>query len=214
MIVPAGLTMSGGIALAYIWTRVWRAVKCRRRSRTQRPERGEQRDPRQAADSAWLSSSLRFSSARTAAVPSDGSSGTIIDITPSCVDSDEDNAAPRSRSSIEFHHGAYPTLTPATMPTRSQYARVVERRIPYGWGDLDEEVVAWLAEQHPEHVMKQTDGGITCPIAGHEREWLRWDAGDHRKGSVPTATPRFLSALAQRTFSVIARTTSSLATTS
>lgn len=61
--------------------------------------------------------------------------------------------------------------------------------LPYGWRDFDEDVVFWLTEQHPENVVKRTDGGMTCPLVAHDREWLRWQDENYAKGSIPHAEP-------------------------
>jgi hypothetical protein len=65
----------------------------------------------------------------------------------------------------------------------------VSNPLPYGWRDFDPEVVAGLVESHPEHVVRRRDGGMTCPLVEHEREWLHWQDGNYARGTVPHGDP-------------------------
>lgn len=66
----------------------------------------------------------------------------------------------------------------------------MEQSLPYGVPDFDPEVAARLIESHPEHVVRRRDGGMTCPLASHEREWLAWDEDNYAKGTRPHGDPR------------------------
>jgi hypothetical protein len=43
-------------------------------------------------------------------------------------------------------------------------------RRPYGWRDLDAEVVSKLTQKQREHLVKAADGALTCPLSSHQRE--------------------------------------------
>src|SRR5687768_4075849 len=58
----------------------------------------------------------------------------------------------------------------------------------YGWPDFTEEVVDGIASGHPRHVVKRPDGGMRCPLVGHD-EWLEWQEGGYRRGTVPHGSP-------------------------
>jgi len=59
----------------------------------------------------------------------------------------------------------------------------------YGWRDFDPEVVKGIADQYPEHLVKHPDGGMTCPLIGHQGEWLNWQEGNYAKGTAPHGSP-------------------------
>ncbi len=58
----------------------------------------------------------------------------------------------------------------------------------YGWKDFDPEVVEGIGARHPEHVVKQPGGGMTCPLVSHD-EWLLWQDDNYAKGTVPHGEP-------------------------
>jgi Restriction Endonuclease associating with ARP len=61
--------------------------------------------------------------------------------------------------------------------------------LPYGRSDFDPEIVAALFEGHHDHVSKERDGGMTCPLVDHRRERLHWQDGDYARGTVPHGRP-------------------------
>ena len=65
----------------------------------------------------------------------------------------------------------------------------MSRALPYGWSDFDPEVVAGLIEGHPEHMVKRREGGMTCPLVEHKREWLHWQDGNYAQGTEPHGSP-------------------------
>jgi hypothetical protein len=61
--------------------------------------------------------------------------------------------------------------------------------VTYGWPDFDHVVVKGIAAADPRFLVKDSAGGLRCPLAGHDAEWLRWQQEDHTKGTVPHGTP-------------------------
>lgn len=58
----------------------------------------------------------------------------------------------------------------------------------YGWPDFDRAIVQAIAAGDSRHILKQPDGGMTCPLAGHG-EWLRWVGDALSNGTVPHGSP-------------------------
>jgi hypothetical protein len=61
--------------------------------------------------------------------------------------------------------------------------------VSYGWRDFDQSAVGRIARADPEYVVKQPTGGMRCPLAGHDAEWLSWRNGEYAKGTVPHGDP-------------------------
>ena len=57
-----------------------------------------------------------------------------------------------------------------------------------GWSDFDADIVAKLRGGDPAAINKAPDGGMQCPLAGHD-EWLRWHAEGYTKGTQPHGEP-------------------------
>ena len=59
----------------------------------------------------------------------------------------------------------------------------------YGWREFDPTIVQGIADQHPEHLVKHPQGGMTCPLISHKGEWLSWQSGNYAKGTAPHGSP-------------------------
>jgi restriction endonuclease-like protein len=57
-----------------------------------------------------------------------------------------------------------------------------------GWQAFDQEVVTKLRRGDASVVKKHPQGGMRCPLAGHDH-WLPWAAGGHAKGTEPHGDP-------------------------
>lgn len=57
-----------------------------------------------------------------------------------------------------------------------------------GWPAFDQEIVEKLRRGDPSVVRKEADGGMLCPLAGHDH-WLRWAVGGYIKGTRPHGDP-------------------------
>ena len=58
----------------------------------------------------------------------------------------------------------------------------------YGWADFDHAIVAAIERGDRTHVVKEPDGGMRCPLVGHD-DWLAWNGGSHRQGTVVHGSP-------------------------
>lgn len=57
-----------------------------------------------------------------------------------------------------------------------------------GWTHFDADVVAQLHGDDPAVVDKSPEGGMRCPLAGHD-DWLKWDADGYKKGTQSHGEP-------------------------
>jgi hypothetical protein len=61
--------------------------------------------------------------------------------------------------------------------------------VAYGWRDFDQSVVRGIARADPRFLDKDPDGGMKCPLLGQEGDWLRWQDGNHARGTMPHGSP-------------------------
>ena len=52
----------------------------------------------------------------------------------------------------------------------------------YGWKAFDQEVVEAIGDGSPAHVDKRADGGMSCPLDGHD-DRLAWKDRDYKRGT-------------------------------
>jgi hypothetical protein len=57
-----------------------------------------------------------------------------------------------------------------------------------GWESFDQEVVAGIRKGDLSHIRKALDGGMRCPLKGHDH-WLGWAPGGYAKGTEPHDDP-------------------------
>lgn len=59
----------------------------------------------------------------------------------------------------------------------------------YAWKDFDNEIVKAISRGAAEHIVKDADGGMTCPLVAHKGEWLHWQDRNYAHGTVAHGEP-------------------------